>query len=326
MPDKNAFALDDVFEYVLGYDPYARQGLNKAVLQKSDWSKSKLTEDQLVYAATDVYFMPQVWDKVKHAVDTDSYKLDIHALNACLDFQWNGMPVLQNRLMALYEANKLEISKLNVPINVNSYQQVRAYLGVHASDDIALARLAAEGNDKAKNVRRVRKLRKQLSFIEKFDVASGIIYGKFKPSARSGRTTSSDQNLQQVPRAMKDCFGFEEDGDTVMIFSDYPQLELRTICAIVVCKLMERFFREGADLHGYTAEYLFGPNWTKNHRQITKTYNFNLLYGGGVAMIQTILLKQLGIFQSDAETASAKKKWRNLWREIAAWQDAGITK
>ena len=41
-------------------------------------------------------------------------------------------------------------------------------------------------------------------------------------------------------------------------------------------------------------------------------------------MIQTILLKTVGIHQADRETNRARTKWRNLWREIYAWQEKGI--
>jgi DNA polymerase-1 len=89
--------------------------------------------------------------------------------------------------------------------------------------------------------------------------------------------TSNDENLQQIPRALKDIFGYPKDAGRVLIYSDYAQVELRTICAILQVKLMEQMFREGVDLHGYVASILFGEDWTKDDRQVTKTYNFNLL-------------------------------------------------
>ena len=83
------------------------------------------------------------------------------------------------------------------------------------------------------------------------------VIGKFKPSARSGRFTSDKENLQQIPRALKGIFGFDSESDRTLIYSDYAQLELRTICAILGVKLMESLFRDGEDLHGYVAKALF---------------------------------------------------------------------
>ena len=324
-PTKEKFDLENVLEYVLGYDPYSKQGLNKKALQKSNWDKLILDEDQFLYAATDVFHMPALWEVVKGQVTNQNYTLDKSTLISCLDFQWNGLPVLKDKIFELYESNEARIKELNVPINVNSWQQVRPYIGEDESDDLALARFSMQGNTRAKDVREARKLRKQNSFLDKFDTTDGRIYGKFKPSARSGRLTSNDQNLQQLPRATKGVFGYAPEAGRVLIYSDYAQLELRTICAIVNCLLMEELFREGEDLHGYTAKMVFGDEWTKQHRQISKTYNFNLLYGGGIDMIITILLKTVGIMQDQASTYKARARWRNLWREIYAWQERGIT-
>jgi len=276
-PEKEKFSLDDVLGYVLGYDPYNRQKLNKKLLQKTKWDSLSLTTDQLVYAATDVYHMPAVWDIVSPQTDNKSYVLDKSTLGSCLLFQWNGMRVDKEELFKVYDSNTARLEELAMPINVNSWQQVRKYIDHDESDDLALATLSADGNERAGNVREARKLLKQNSFLNKFDTENDHIYGKFKPSARSGRLTSNDQNLQQIPRALKKVFGYKPDEGRILIYSDYAQLELRTICAIVGCTLMEELFRSGEDLHGYTAKMVFGEDWTPTHRQISKTYNFNLL-------------------------------------------------
>ena len=350
-PEKEKFSLDDVLKYCLGYDPYLRQKLDKKTLQKSDWSKPVLTEAQLQYAATDVYFMPQVWDNVSELIDDPSYKLDKLTLNYCFDFQWNGMPLNEERLFLKYEDIEAQIAAVDMPINVNSWQQVRPYIGEDESDDLALAKFALAGNERAENVRKVRKLRKQLSFLTKFEetVVNGYILGKFLPSTRSGRLASKDQNLQQLPRSLKDVFGYDEDGDRVLIYADYAQLELRTICAIVKCVLMEQLFRDGTDLHTYTADMLFGqlqdviirtkeahPSWSddkvaeyaakeyKRNRQISKTCNFSLVYGGGIPMFIGILIKTANIFMEEGPATKTRSRWRNLWREIYRWQEKGI--
>lgn len=342
IPDKEEYSLDAVMSYVLGYDPYDRQGLNKKALQKSNWKRDNLSDDQLAYAATDVYYMPQVWEAVCGAREDTSYKLDKHTLTYCLKFQWEGMPVDMKRLNSKLSSLNKEIKEANAPINVNSYQQVRSFLDTTESDDLALARMEISGNDKAKLVRAVRKKRKQVSFLEKFArlMVSDRILGKFKPSARSGRLTSNDQNLQQLPRSLKEVFGVHPGEGRILLYADYPQLELRTICAIVHCTLMEQIFRDGTDLHTYTAEFIFGTMeailaecdgdeekakkiWKRN-RQIAKTCNFSLLYGGGINMFISILISAAGILIGEGEANRIRQKWRKLWKEIFGWQERGI--
>lgn len=355
-PEKEKFSLDEVMEYSLGYDPYTKQGLDKKKLQKTDWSKPVLTDEQLLYAATDVYFMPAVWNNVSQELGSPSYKLDMLTLRRCFDFQWNGMPVDQDRLVDLYETTEQKIQDYNMPINVNSWQQVRPYIGENESDGLALATFALQGNERAGNVRAVRKLKKQNSFLKKFESTDSRIYGKFLPSARSGRLTSKDQNLQQLPRSTKGVFGYPEEAGRVLIYADYAQLELRTICAITVCKAMEDLFRQAADLHGYTAEMLFGSLDSviekmeakayarrdvvtaqeladirkaaklqrKRERQLSKTYNFSFLYGGGINMLISILIETANVLLSERQANKDRARWRNLWREIYAWQERGI--
>jgi len=321
---KENFSLDSVLEYVLGYEPYKAAGLDKKVLQKSNWSQL-LTEDQLMYAALDVYHMFAVWDRVQEQTNAFSYKLDMLFTRECLAFQRNGMPVDSLRLQQQFQKNDNDIKEMDMPINVNSWQQVRPYIGEDESDALALATFAIRGNERAGNVNKTRKLIKQNSFLRKFDEDLGRIYGKFIPSARSGRCTSKDQNLQQLPRKTKGVFGVTEDSGRILTYSDYSQLELRGACAITNEAKMETLFRSGEDLHGYTAHMLFGENYTKEQRQIAKTCNFNLLYGGGHNMLGSILIKDASILLPEFELKDIKRKWQKLWPTLVSWQQTGIS-
>jgi DNA polymerase-1 len=314
------FALDDVVSYA-GFNLYQAYGIDKAQMQKQSW-KSPLTKEQLTYAALDVRAAAKVFDVVKEAKDTASYKLDIFALKAALDFQCHGLPVDEERLSARFEQNRKRIAEIALPINANSYQQVRQYISSDESDGLGLAKLAIEGNERAAAVQETRKLIKENSFLAKFSGQSRI-HGKFLPSARSGRFTSKDQNLQQLPRSTKSLFGVADDS-TVLVFSDFSQLELRAVCAIVAEFSMEKLFREGKDLHSYTAEMLFGSDFTKQQRQIAKTANFNLLYGGGAAMLGSILIKSAGLIVPEDELQKIKTKWHKLWPKLTTWQQQGI--
>lgn len=317
------YSYDVVVSVVLGYDPYKEQGLDKKALQKSTWGLA-LTEDQLLYAATDVYHMPLVFEAVKSVKDSVSYKLDMLTLRRCLQFQHVGLPVDQTRLGALLAKTQSDLDDMRMPINVNSWQQTRSYLDCTESDDLALARMSLEGNERAANVRKARKLGKLISFLKKFD--SERIYGKFKPAARSGRLTCADQNLQQLPRKSKSVFGFHPDEGKVLIYADFAQLELRTICAIVSCTAMEELFRKGEDLHGFTAAMLFGEDWKPEQRQLSKTYNFSFLYGGGINMLISILIKTANVLLTEQQGNRDRNRWRSLWKEIYVWQEKGISK
>lgn len=321
-PDLEAYSLDSVMCKVLKTNPYFDNKLYKEVLQKSAWGKAKLDKDQLLYAAIDVKYMPEIWEAVKHKLDEPSYVLDKSTAKSCMKFQWNGLPIDPERHNAKYLEVSNELAKIPMPINANSWQQVRKWLDVDQSDKKFLSDLAIRGNDKARAVLDVRSRNKLITFLKKYDIER--LVGKFKPSARSGRLTSDDENLQQIPRALKCIFGYPEDADRILIYSDYAQLELRTICAILGVSIMEQMFRDDVDLHGYVASVLFGDNYTKADRQVTKTYNFNLLYGGSVGMVLSILITY-GVLIEERLANRHKRKWLNLFKEIDKWQQEQIS-
>ena len=338
LPHLESHSLDNLMTETLGFDPYAKQGLDKKTLQGSDWSKKVLTNDQLLYACTDVWFLPNVLAKVSSALDSESYLLDMHMLHYCLDFQWNGVPVDIEKLQDLWQAQQRLIADLRkvVTVNPNSWQQVRKWIGQDESDDLALAKFAQQGCEKSASIRKLRKALKLAGFLEKFQTEDGRIYGKVKPSAKSGRTTSDDQNIQQLPRASKGVFGTKG----LLLYADYAQLELRTICAISRDGTMEELFREGKDLHTYasdmlltTEESLRAEGYTddeikvirKKNRQIAKTGNFSLLYGGGAGMFIDILVKTADIWLDHMTASVIKRQWLNLFRGINAWQQRGIS-
>jgi len=316
--NKQKFTLDAVFTYILGHDPYEEQGLDKKKLQKSDWSGC-ITEEQFRYAATDVYHMPALYEKVKEKESSVSYRLDMKTLNYCLRFQNNGLATDQDRIAKRIITNNERIEELRLAINVNSWQQTRKYLQSDDSDALALAKMIILGGEqgiKAAKVRETRQLIKQISFLDKWE--GDRIYGYFNPSARSGRLTCSNQNLQQIPKKLKGMFS-APDGK-VFIRADFSQLELRGGCAIICERTMEKLFRDRGDLHDYTAVALFGVNFTLIQRQISKQCNFNLLYGGSAGMLGKILIKEAGISLPDRELNRHRNKWLNTYPGIKRWQ------
>lgn len=330
--DKLDFDLASLLTYALGYDIYKEYGLDKKTLQKSVWT-GVLTKDQEVYGALDVINLPILYNIIKHVKGSYLYELDMLTLKYCVDFQMNGFPVNIDRLNMQYALNEIEIEKLDMQFNVNSPKQVCEVLGIKSSAALVLQTMKLrDGNELAGKVVKARKLLKQQSFMRKFETDDGHIYGYFKPLARSGRLTCSDQNLQQLPRKLKHLFGYIPEQNKVIIYADYAQLELRTICVQLKETKMEELFRAKEDLHAYTSEKLFGPkeNYTKqelkDNRQVTKTFNFNLLYGGGAAMAQGILIKDRDIYMPLEEIVKRKKIWHKLWPAITAWQNAGIPK
>lgn len=111
--------------------------------------------------------------------------------------------------------------------------------------------------------------------------------------ARSGRTSCSAPNLQNVPRAdtteghmIRQCFIAPEG--YVLLESDYSQLELRIAALLSGDPEMKSVFASGVDYHLRTAQLIAKIAWgitpeqvESIHRSVAKTINFALLYGQG---------------------------------------------
>ena len=317
--NKEKFSLDACYKYAFGYDPYVSAGLNKTEMQKADWSK--LTEEKLTYAATDVFYLLDLYEECQEWLDDQSYKLTKLATKAAFSFQTNGVPINLDKLRLQRQQNNEKIDAMNMPINVNSYKQVRPYIGSDESDGLALATMALEGNERARQVNVVRKLIKENSFLDKFErtAINSRLYGHFMFTTKSGRGNCKDQNLQQSPRSTK---GLIEAGEgRVLVASDFSQLELRYACAVSGEPLMTQMFKDGVDLHTETANLMSVP------RQQAKTCNFNLLYGGSAKMLRTIFITSPpGVLLPLHEVQELKKKWHNLYKVLTSWQDSVVTK
>ncbi|MCI4437839.1 MAG: hypothetical protein JHC33_13615 [Ignisphaera sp.] len=319
-------SLDEVATRVYGYNPYGE--IDKKAMQKSDWTK-ELTDEQLRYAATDVWILPTILASFSIEEAGWLYTLDKRTVE-CFAKMGQKLPIDIEGLEARKVTNEAKIAEINLPINCNSYVQVRPYIGSDSSGDDELALLCSQGNTKACEVRTVRSLKKQISFINKFlaERRGSYIYGHLNIGTVSGRSKCANMNLQQIPQAFKGYIKSEK----FLVYADFAQLELRSLCALIGETVLEGLFREkGSDLHSYVRDSLFGAEQTisdagrgNSLRQIAKIYNFASLYGAGHNTIGNVLLKYTGMNLPEAELKKHKAKWLDTFPMIRAWHNKNV--
>lgn len=97
----------------------------------------------------------------------------------------------------------------------------------------------------------------------------------------TGRLSSTDPNMQNIPRnkKIKDLITCEEGNTLVQL--DYSQAELRVLTALSGDPYLLHIYTSGQDLHDMMATKMFGPDFTKEQRVITKSLNFGIAYGRG---------------------------------------------
>lgn len=103
---------------------------------------------------------------------------------------------------------------------------------------------------------------------------------------RTGRLSSIEPNLQNIP--MRSEYGrlirkaFIPENYSVILSSDYSQIELRVFAHLSGVNDLINAFKEGVDIHTKTAMDIFKvpmEGVTKNMRRQAKAVNFGILYG-----------------------------------------------
>ena len=122
--------------------------------------------------------------------------------------------------------------------------------------------------------------------------------------AATGRLSSSDPNLQNIPirsemgRRIRRAF-VAEKGNKI-ISADYSQLELRLLAHITQDPVMLEAFQKGEDIHARTARLVFGARTDeelRDARRFAKIVNFAIAY----AIEPWGLSQRVGISRQDAK-------------------------
>lgn len=134
---------------------------------------------------------------------------------------------------------------------------------------------------------------------------SGRLHTNYNQAvAATGRLSSSDPNLQNVPirteegRAIRKAFIPREEG-WVLLSCDYSQIELRILAHMAKDEPLVHAFQSGVDVHRVTASQIFEVDVdrvTPEQRAQAKTINFGVIYGMGAVNLG----KSLGISTKEA--------------------------
>lgn len=369
----DSFTLDNCFEAVLGFNPYTEYAKSvgvtdtetfKKTMQKSfvsTKSRDKMvlppTQEQIDYAAIDVFYLPRLFKACREGLDLWCYKLDKLFIQYALKWQQNGLPISKKEL----EKEKIEAAKSLGTLNrrlffelgapngflVNSAIQAKKFLDEPDTSSktlksllLQIPRLEEEGKKdelqkcyRAEVIYKLRKAYKKLNFLKRYDFER--VKGFFAPLTASGRAMCSGaklvdsskdntDNLMQIPRNLHNLIGFDE-GEKLLVYADFAQLELRTACAAQGDEVLYDLFMSGKDLHKYAATKIYNykeSEITKPQRTMAKFSNFCLLYMGSSNMFRAVVT-ELGDREppSESECNEIVRKWKTLYPGIKAWHN-----
>lgn len=156
---------------------------------------------------------------------------------------------------------------------------------------------------------------------------TGNIHTSFHQAvAATGRLSSSDPNLQNIPirseagRAIRRAF-VPRHKDWIMVSADYSQVELRVVAHLSEDEALTKAFQSGADVHATTAALIFDAapeEVDATMRSRAKAINFGILYGMGPQR----LARETGLTMQEAKDFIAQ--YFAKMPAVRAWLDATL--
>jgi len=162
------------------------------------------------------------------------------------------------------------INLMGIPAKNTNEKTIQEYAGEPVIDQLLLIRGVNKQIDAyGKNV------------VELIHPVTGKIHTEyFTTGTRTGRFSSKNPNMQNVPThgGYRECF--IPDEEFVFAAVDYSQEEYRLAGAISKEPRIIEAYQNGSDMHTATAQILYGKQEvTKDERSRGKTVNFAILYG-----------------------------------------------
>ncbi len=241
--------------------------------------------------------------------------LEIPLIEVLAELEFNGIRLDVPFLNRLSDDMARQLADLEREIhhlagrefNINSVKQLRqvlfdelklprqgktAILGEASTDQEALEKLAKSGHPLPVKIVAQRQIAKlKGTYVDALPALvnsdTGRIHASFNQTvAATGRLSSSDPNLQNIPirseqgEQIRQAF-LPEPGWTLLT-ADYSQIELRLLAHFSGDEELRRAFAEDKDIHARVAAQIFAvaeSDVTSAMRRAAKTVNFGVIYG-----------------------------------------------
>ncbi len=288
-----------------------------------------------IYSCEDVYAAILLWREFspllrEKGLDDLFHRVEMPIVTILAEMELAGICVDPAVLAALSRefTEKLAILEKQIyelaghPFNINSPRQLGQVLFeeqglAHGrktktgfSTDVGVLEKLSHKHQLPALILRFRTVTKLLStYVEKLsllqDPTTGRIHTSFNQAvAATGRLSSSDPNLQNIPIRTEEGSRIREafvpGAGLVFLAADYSQIDLRVLAHYSQDKALIGAFRAGEDVHARTAAEIFGVSQllvTSEMRRVAKSINFGIVYG----MSSFGLSQQLDIGRKEAQ-------------------------
>ena len=279
-------------------------------------------------------------------------EIEIPLIPVLVDMEATGILVDRALLGELSRGFNKELTQLELDIyraagtefNIGSTPQLRTVLFERlklpilkrtktgpSTDVEVLEQLATMGHEVPRLMMEYRELSKLKStYVDALpgyiSAVDGRVHTSFNQTgAATGRLSSSDPNLQNIPirtkRGGEIRRAFVAPPGRMLLTADYSQIELRLLAHFSEDPSFVAAFQRGGDIHRQTAAVIFGvpeENVTGEMRGRAKTINFATIYGQGALALS----RQLGITLEEAKAFI--KQYFERFAGVRAWLDRTI--
>lgn len=287
---------------------------------------------QLEYAANDVIPLEMVrdmqWDKVRKEKLENACRLEFEFLVPMCEMELNGILIdvdKWNVIMKDVDIERKKVKKIVQEIlaetdsqttlfgvsmvNIDSHAQLKSALnryGVTTDSTSAGELQKFKGIPVIDAILDYRKASKLIStyaqsLLDKISPETGRLHTDFRQMVSTGRMSSSNPNLQNIPGKQKfrSCFIAPEGYS--LLTADMSGAELRILGNLSEDPVFVEAYATGQDLHTRTASEMFKVSYEegklKKYRGAAKAINFGLCYG----MSAVGLAKRLDITEMEAK-------------------------
>jgi len=276
-------------------------------LRVGGWDAEELTLERVKYAMRDVLHLPALMRAQQGQAEekgmAGGLAFEVAALKATGLMIANGMP-LNDAALEEYRGTQRAIADESAAVlgaelpsikNLNSVAQVKQALadqGIELTFTRAeileeLAQFGGRAGALANNILRYRHAVKRYGMYDQEWAAEhvqpdGRVHARYwQASTETTRYASSDPNLQQVPRNMRWCWGWEPD--RMVVSGDYSQIEVKGAAFVAEDEKLLALC-DAEDVHVEIACAVFGLAHDQVDTEIrrrAKAIVFTLLFGGG---------------------------------------------
>lgn len=283
----------------------------------SKYLNSKLVETFISNKKYGGFIFKKISEKIEEKIKEEKlekvlFEIEMPLLKILANMTFLGIKIDKQKIINFGEELKKEQDKLTKKIyelsgeefNINSGKQLGVILfeklklpvikktKTGYSTDISVLEKLENEHEIIKNIIKYRGNAKLIStYIEGFlpyvNEKDGRVHGRFHQTiARTGRISSSEPNLQNIPiktdqgKIFRESF-IPKEG-YVFVDSDYSQIELRVMAHIADDQKMIEAFNNGEDIHRSTAAHILNKDInevTSVERSRAKAINFGIIYG-----------------------------------------------